>query len=96
MSLIARILWVIASVIIGALVLRFIFMVLGADPAHDFVALIYDFSRPFVVPFVGIFGERQGLAGSRQIEVATLIAIAVYAILASILSNLFPPARTVV
>lgn len=95
MSFIARILWLIASVIIGALVLRFIFMVLGGDPAHDFVALVYDFSRPFVVPFIGIFGEREGLAGSRQVEIATLVAIAVYAILAAIVSRLFAPARRV-
>jgi len=95
MSLIARILWLAASVVIGALALRFIFMVFGADPAHDFVALIYDFSRPFVVPFVGIFGEREGLAGSRQVEIATLVAIVVYTIIASILSRLFAPTRTV-
>lgn len=95
MSFIARIVWLLASVVIGALVLRFIFMVFGGDPSHDFVALVYDFSRPFVVPFVGIFGEREGLAGERQVEIATVVAIAVYAIIASIISRLFAPTRTV-
>jgi hypothetical protein len=43
--------------------LRFIFRLLGANPASGFVQWIYDWSTPFVAPFAGIFGQNATLTG---------------------------------
>jgi hypothetical protein len=43
--------------------LRFIFRLLGANPASGFVQWIYDWSTPFVTPFAGIFGQNATLTG---------------------------------
>ena len=44
--------------------LRFVFLLLGANPASDFVHWIYSWSAPFVAPFAGIFGQNITVTGS--------------------------------
>jgi hypothetical protein len=61
-------------------VLRFIFFALGASQASPFVNLIYSLSQPFVMPFLGIFGEPT--FGDAVLEWASLVAIAIYMLLA--------------
>jgi len=93
MAFISRLIWVLASLVIGALLLRFIFMLFGADPFNEFVNFIYDFTRPLIAPFVGIFGERDAISGRGQFELATLVAIAIYTVIASLITRLFAPTR---
>ncbi|MDF1615832.1 YggT family protein [Petrocella sp. FN5] len=66
------------------LAFRFIFKLLGANPGSPFVTAIYSLSGLFLAPFIGIFrtGTAQGIETTAYLEAATLIAMAVYALLA--------------
>ena len=68
------------------LALRFILLALGANEASGFVRLIYGLSRPFVLPFLGIFGEPA--LGASVLEWASLVGIIVYALVAYGLARL--------
>jgi hypothetical protein len=83
----ARLIWFIASVIISLLALRFILILLGANRGNVFVDFIYTISYPFAWPFFGMFNYDLEYGVSR-FELSTLIAIAVYALLAAGLSYL--------
>jgi hypothetical protein len=63
------------------LLLRFLFRLLGANRANDFIAFLYRLSHVFVSPFNGIFND-QTLGKFSVFEVSTLIAMIVYALLA--------------
>jgi uncharacterized membrane protein len=74
------------GLIIGVLALRFVFRLLGANPANGLVAWIYNASAPLVSPFFGIFNTPTELTSGR-LEFETLIAILVYGIIASIIMS---------
>jgi cation transport ATPase len=77
----ARVVWLIAGVILTLLAIRFVFIMLGANPNSGFVNFIYSVSHPFAAPFFGIFGYTQSL-GNAKVEWTTLVAMAVYALIA--------------
>lgn len=72
------------SVIEVLLLFRFIFKLLGANPQNGFVAFLYSLAGIFIAPFSGIFNSfvTDGLAAKSVLEPSTLIAMAVYAVLA--------------
>lgn len=80
-SIIARIIWYIAGVLLVLLAFRFVFVLLGANPVNSFANFIYTTSHPFVSPFFGLFGYSIRYGVSR-VELSTLVAMAVYAIVA--------------
>jgi len=80
-SLAARIIWYVAGVLLVLLAFRFVFALLGANPSNGFANFIYTASHPFVAPFFGIFGYNLRYGVSR-FETFTLVAMAVYAIIA--------------
>lgn len=80
-TLAARIIWYIAGVLLVLLALRFILALLGANPTNGFANFIYTTSHPFVAPFFSLFGYRLQYGVSR-FEVYTLVAMAVYALIA--------------
>jgi len=67
------------------LTLRLVLRVLGANPGSYFVSLIYLLTRPLIWPFLGIFQQayNQGIDATSVLEPATLVAIIVYAFIAS-------------
>jgi hypothetical protein len=77
----ARVVWYIAGVIITLLGIRFVLALLGASQGSAFVNFIYGLSYPFAAPFFGVFGYHTQYGVSR-IEVSTLVAMAIYALLA--------------
>lgn len=77
----ARVVWFIAGVIIALLAFRFVFMLAGANRGSGFVDFIYNVSYPFAAPFFGIFNYHTTYGVSR-IELTTLVAMAVYALIA--------------
>jgi len=83
----SRIIWFIAGVILTLLAFRFVFVLLGANADNAFADFIYDASRPFVQPFFGLF-DYTFEGGRARIEAATLVAMAVYAIIAAGLARL--------
>lgn len=80
-TLLARIIWYIAGIILVILAFRFVLALLGANPSNAFANFIYSVSHPFVAPFFSLFGYRLQYGVSR-FEVYTLVAMAVYAVIA--------------
>ena len=79
-----RVVWFIAGVLLVVLGMRFILALLGANPSSGFVSFIYALSYPFVAPFFGAFSyDSSGyLNGQSKFELFTLLAMAVYALVA--------------
>lgn len=89
----ARIVWLIAGIIIALLAIRFVLILLGASTGSPFVALVYALSYPFAVPFFGMFNYSMQYGVSR-FELSTLVAMAVYALIAWGISRLLTIRRT--
>ena len=81
-----QIIYFIFGAIEALLAVRFTLLLLGANEASGFVSLIYGLSRPFVLPFQGIFGEPT--LGASVVEWASLVGIIVYALAAYGLARL--------
>ncbi len=84
----ARVIWYVAGVLITLLALRFALVLLGANASSGFVNFIYSASHPFVAPFFGVFSYNNLRYGVSHFEVYTLLAIAVYALIAFGLARL--------
>jgi hypothetical protein len=72
--------------------LRFVFRLLGANPASSFVNWVYDWSTPLVAPFAGIFGQSATVAGTgvatqSVFDWTALIALVVYGLIAAAISR---------
>ena len=76
----ARIIHYVTSALLLLLTMRFVLVLLAANPNNAFVNFIYTLSKPFVAPFFGIFGYDLSYQKS-TLEVYTLVALAVYAII---------------
>lgn len=74
-----RIVWYLTGAIVILLVMRVVLQILGANDSADFVNFIYSLSNIFAAPFYGIFGY-QPTYGKSYLEVSTIVAILVYAI----------------
>ncbi len=79
-----RAVYYILGILETLLAFRFIFKLLGANPSNTFVSLIYSISGVFLAPFTTIFraARNPGIETASVLEPATLIAMAVYALLA--------------
>lgn len=77
----SRIVWFVAGVLLSLLALRFVFALLGANPANGFANFIYTLTYPFVAPFFGLFSY-DFTAGVSRFETFTLVAMLIYALLA--------------
>ncbi len=73
--------WLLVAVIDIFIAARFIGLLLGASTESAFVSFVYGVSAPLVAPFEGIFGTPA--AGAHVLEVACLVAIIVYTLLAA-------------
>jgi hypothetical protein len=82
-----RVIWFVAGVLLVLLAFRFVLALLGANPNNAFASFIYDVSHPFVAPFFSLFGYNLQYGVSR-FETYTLVAMAVYAIIAYGLTKL--------
>ncbi len=78
---IASVVYFVLGVLEVILLLRFVFRLLGANRFNGFVSFLYDLSHVFVAPFNGIFND-QALGSHSVLEVSTLIAMLIYALLA--------------
>ena len=59
--------------------LRFVLKLIAANPNSGFAAFIYGITKPFLAPFTALVGTPS--SGGTVVEVTTLIAMAVYALL---------------
>lgn len=86
-NIVARIIYFVGGLLILLLALRFLFVLLGANPGNGIANFIYTVSHPFVTPFFGLFNYDQAFNGHR-FEWATVVAIVIYAIIMELLVRL--------
>lgn len=70
---------VFTGAVLTVLGIRFVFKLLGANPANDFVDWIYDTSAVLLQPFRGIF-PTEVIERTYVLEFSTLFAMVVYAV----------------
>ncbi len=75
-----QVIWYILGIIEVVLAFRILLKLLGANAQSGFTSFIYAISNPFALPFAGIL--RVTGISEMTLEWSTLIAMAVYAILA--------------
>lgn len=75
-----QIIWYVLGVIEVLLAFRILLKLLGANTQSGFTSFIYAISNPFALPFAGILGITD--VSEMVFEWSTLIAMAVYAIVA--------------
>lgn len=75
-----QVIWFVLGLIEALLAIRFILKLLGASPVASFSDFIYRVTAPLTIPFSGMFREPV-LTGS-AFEWTTLLAMAVYALVA--------------
>lgn len=83
---ITGILWLMFGALEGLLGLRLILKLLAANPSNPFAQLIYGLSDLFVWPFVGLTVTPS--AAGIVVEIHTILAMVVYAILAWLVISL--------
>lgn len=82
----ARAIWFVAGILLALLAFRFVLALLGANPSNGFANFIYTASHPFVAPFFSLFSYNLHYGVSR-FEAFTLVAMAVYALIAYALAQ---------
>ena len=92
--MIGSIIYALGGVLEAIIGLRFLFQLLGANPASPFVTWIYDWSTPFVAPFAGIFGVNPVITGagvvtSSVFDWTALVALVIYALVFGVLGRFF-------
>lgn len=79
-----------AAVVLGiveiGLVLRFILLLLAANPSAGFSSWVYGFTFPLVAPFASVFPNLTVAGG--VLETAALLAMVVYALLGRIVESI--------
>jgi YggT family protein len=78
---IIQVIWYIIGVIIVLLLLRFVLALLGANLDNVFASFIYDITEPLVAPFRGLLQVGEFHAGVVRVEIETLLASLVYALI---------------
>jgi hypothetical protein len=88
-----QIVWYILGVLEAVLAIRFVLKLLGANASAGFTSLIYGLTYPFAEPFLGVFRITRIVGAT--IEWTTLLAMAVYWLLAIAIIKLFLMGRSV-
>ncbi|MBN1192131.1 MAG: YggT family protein [Coriobacteriia bacterium] len=79
-TVVSRVIMFVFGVIEVLIAIRFVLMLLGANAEAGFAKLIYGVSGVFVAPFTALFNTQE--AGGAVFEWSSLVAIAVYALVA--------------
>lgn len=75
-----QLVWLFIGILEGLIALRFLLKLIGANPESPFADFIYGFTDIFLLPFSSLFGTPS--VGNMVLEISTLIAMAVYGLLA--------------
>jgi uncharacterized protein YggT (Ycf19 family) len=76
-----RVVWFIVGLILAFLLVRVILALLGANLENPFANFIYSVTDPFVAGFRGLLRVGQFQAGVSRLELETLVAMLVYALI---------------
>ena len=74
-----RIIWTILGILEVLLALRFVLKLIGANPESGFAVFMYGLTGVFTAPFTGLVAT--WVSGEIVLEVTTLIAMVIYALL---------------
>ena len=83
---VTQLIWLLVGLLEGVLGLRFIFKLIGVNAANAFASLLYTVTDFFVAPFASLTGAPA--AGGMVLEVSTLIAMIVYALIGWVLARI--------
>lgn len=72
------VIWLLAGLLEALLAFRFALKLIAANPANPFASFIYGFTNLFVFPFMGL--TPTPAAGGAVLEISTVIAMFVYAL----------------
>jgi hypothetical protein len=91
---VTQLLWLFFGIIEGLIGLRVLLKLIGANPGNAFASFVYDAAALFLAPFFGLVGSPA--AGGMVLEVSSLVAMLVYALLGWVIVRLvsqflFPP-----
>lgn len=75
-----QLVWLLFGLLEGLLALRFGLKLIAANPESPIAATIYSFTSLFLLPFAGLTSTPA--AGGMVLEIATVIAMVVYALIA--------------
>lgn len=79
----SQLIWLVTGILEGMFGLRFLLKLIASNPENAFVRLLYGFTELFLRPFLTIQPTPE--AGGMALEISTLIAMAVYALVAWVL-----------
>lgn len=75
---VTQVIWLLLGFLESVLALRFLFKLIGVNPANSFASILYGFTNIFVAPFANLTGTPS--AEGMVFEFTTLIAMLVYAL----------------
>lgn len=78
--------WLFFGILEALLALRLLLKLIGANADSPFAALLYNFTHIFLLPFEGLIGAPA--AGGMVLEISTVIAMLVYALVGWALERL--------
>jgi hypothetical protein len=81
-----QLIWLGLGLLEALLALRIVLKLIGANAENGFAALLYSFTDLFLRPFVGLTGTPA--AGGMVLEISSVIAMIVYALLAWVLERI--------
>lgn len=76
-----QVVWYIVGVIVAIMLVRFVLALLGANLDNAFASFIYSITEPLVAPFRGLLQVGEFQAGVVRVEIETLLAALVYALI---------------
>jgi hypothetical protein len=77
---ITQLVWLLFGLLEALLALRFVLKLIAANPESPIAAMIYSFTSLFLLPFAGLTGTPS--AGGMVLEISTVIAMVIYALIA--------------
>ena len=77
---VVNVIWYIVGLVESLLLVRFVLALLGANTLNTFANFIYSVSHPFVAPFFSLFSYKNTIDGIGRLEVYTVVAMIVYAL----------------
>ncbi len=81
-----QLIWLCLGLLESLFALRILLKLMAANPANPFATLLYSVTGVFLVPFAGLTGSPA--AAGMVLEVSTVIAMLVYALLGWLLEQL--------
>ena len=77
---VTQLIWLLLGILEAMIAIRIGLMLIGANPDSLIVSMIYGFTSLFLFPFSGVIGSPS--AGNMVLEVSSMFAMLIYALLA--------------